>query len=68
MRIVDDLSDFDNSVQVITLGESGQVFSPYYRDQFERWYGGGNLPMPFSDSAVDKATLHRLVLQPRQPL
>ena len=65
MRIVNDLSDLDNSVQVITLGESGQVFSPYYRDQFETWYDGGNLPMPFSDSAVDKATVHRLLLQPR---
>jgi penicillin amidase len=68
MRIVDDLSDLDNSVQVITLGESGQVFSPYYRDQFETWYSGGNLPMLFSDSAVDQGTVHRLVLQPRQPL
>jgi penicillin G amidase len=63
MRIVDDLSDLDNSVQVITLGESGQIFSPYYRDQFETWYGGANLPMPFSDSAVDKGTVHRLVLE-----
>jgi len=68
MRIVDDLSDLDNSVQVITLGESGQVFSPYYRDQFETWYRGRNLPMPFSDSAVDRGTVHKLVLQPRQPL
>ena len=68
MRIVDDLSDLDNSVQVITLGESGQVFSPYYRDQFETWYSAGNLPMLFSDSAVDQGTVHRLVLQPRQPL
>jgi penicillin amidase len=64
MRIVDDLSDLDNSVQEITLGESGQVFSPYYRDQFETWYGGGNFPMLFSDAAVDKGAVHRLVLEP----
>ncbi len=64
MRIVDDLSDLDNSVQEITLGESGQVFSPYYRDQFETWYGGGNFPMLFSDLAVDKGAVHRIVLEP----
>jgi acyl-homoserine lactone acylase PvdQ len=64
MRIVDDLSDLDNSVQEITLGESRQVFSPYYRDQFETWYGGGNSPMLLSDAAVDRGTLHRLVLEP----
>jgi penicillin G amidase len=64
MRIVDDLSDLDKSVQVITLGESGQVFSPYYRDQVETWYGGGNLPMLFSEMAVDKGTVHKLVLEP----
>jgi penicillin amidase len=64
MRIVDDLSDFDNSVQEITLGESGQVLSAYYRDQFQTWYEGGNLPMLFSDAAVNKGVVHRLVLEP----
>jgi len=66
MRIVDDLSNLDNSVQEITLGESGQVFSPYYHDQFETWYGGGNFPLLFSDVAVDKGTVHGLVLEPPQ--
>jgi len=66
MRIVDDLSNLDNSVQEITLGESGQVLSPYYRDQFQAWYSGGNFPMLYSDAAVDKGVLHRLVLDPRQ--
>ncbi len=64
MRIVDDLSDLNNCVQEITLGESGEVFSPYYRDQFETWYSGGNFPMLFSDEAVDKGVVHRLALEP----
>lgn len=63
MRMVVDFSNFENSVQNITLGESGQVFSPYYRDQFETWYQGQSLPMLFSDAAVDKGTLHKLVLE-----
>jgi penicillin amidase len=64
MRMVVDLADLDNSVQNITLGQSGQILSPYYRDQFEAWYEGKSFPMLFSDSAIEKGTRHRLVLEP----
>ena len=64
MRMVVDFSDFDHSAQNITVGESGQVFSPYYKDQVEAWYYGRSFPMPFSDAAVDQATVHKLVLRP----
>jgi penicillin amidase len=62
--MVVDLSDLDQSLQNITLGESGEVSSPYYRDQFPAWYGGSGLPMLFSDAAVEKGTVHKLVLEP----
>ncbi len=62
MRMVVDLSDLDHSVQNITLGESGQVFSAYYKDQFDAWYNGRSFPMSFSDAAVEQATVHKLVL------
>ena len=64
MRMVVDFSDLDQSMQNITLGESGQVFSPYYRDQFPAWYKGESFPMPFSDAAVENSAVHRLVLEP----
>ena len=64
MRMVVDLSDPNNSVQNITLGESGQAFSPYYKDQFEAWYHGQSFPMLFSNEAVQKGASHRLVLEP----
>jgi penicillin amidase len=64
MRMVVDLRDLDGSVQNITLGESGQPFSPYYKDQFEAWYHGQSFPMLFSDEAVEKGAFHRLVLEP----
>jgi len=63
MRLAVDFSDFDNSVQNITLGESGQVLSPYYKDQFEAWYNGRSFPLLFSDSAVERGTIHRLLLE-----
>jgi penicillin G amidase len=66
MRMVIDLGEIDSSVQNITFGESGQPFSPYYKDQFEAWYHGQSFPMLFSDEAVDKGGVHRLVLEPAQ--
>ena len=64
MRMVVDFSNFENSVQNITLGESGQVLSPYYRDQFETWYQGQSLPMLFGDQALESAAAHKLILEP----
>jgi penicillin amidase len=64
MRMVVDFSDLDQSMQNLTLGESGQVFSPYYRDQFSAWYTGQSFPMLFSDAAVEKGAVHILVLDP----
>ncbi len=64
MRMVVDFSGFDNSLQNIVLGESGQPFSSYYRDQFQAWYDGNSFPMLFGDSAVEKGAVHKLVLEP----
>jgi penicillin G amidase len=64
MRMVVDFSDFENSVQNITLGESGEVMSPYYKDQFEAWYHGRSFPMLYSERAVEKNTRHLLELEP----
>lgn len=64
MRMVIDFSNFDNSVLNITLGQSGQVFSPHFRDQFDAWYSGQSFPMLFSDAAVEKGAIHKLVLEP----
>ena len=64
MRMVVDFSNLENSVQNITLGESGEALSPYYQDQFDAWYHGRSFPMLFSDQAVEKNTRHELVLEP----
>ncbi|HME01173.1 MAG TPA: penicillin acylase family protein [Terriglobia bacterium] len=64
MRLVADLADLDHSVNNITLGESGQVFSPYYKDQFQAWYTGHSFAMLFSDAVVEKGAVHKLVLEP----
>jgi len=67
MRMVVDFSNLDASVLNITLGESGQLSSPYYHDQFQAWYTGGSFPMLFSDQAVKQSAVHRLTLNPSRP-
>ncbi len=64
MRFVADLADWDNSMMEITLGESGQYGSPYFRDQFPAWRDGRAVPAPFSQPAEDAARVHRLRLDP----
>jgi penicillin amidase len=67
MRMVVDFSNLENSVQNITLGESGEVLSQYYKDQFDAWYHSRSFPMLFSDQAVEKNTRRELVLEPETP-
>ena len=62
MRMVVDLANLDNSVQNLTLGESGEVSSPYYTDQFQAWYTGRSFSMLFGDQAVDRGAIHKLTL------
>ena len=63
MRFVADLSNFDNSLMNITVGQSGHYLSPYYRDQFPPWYEDRGIPSVFSDAAVGKTTVHSLELR-----
>lgn len=64
-RMTVDLANLDASNFNVLTGQSGQLFSPYYMDQWEAWYEGFSFPMPFSDDAVVKARAHELMLVPR---
>jgi len=63
-RMTVDLSELDRSTMNVVTGQSGQIFSPYYEDQWKAWYEGSTFPMPFSETAVAAARKHELVLQP----
>ena len=56
MRFVADLSSWDQSLNNITAGESGQFLSWHYKDQWDAYYAGQSFPMQFQKVAV-KATL-----------
>ena len=64
MRYVADLSNFDNSLMNITMGESGQYLSENYKDQFPSWYEGRGITSEFSDTLAQRLTVHRLRLRP----
>jgi len=63
-RFVADLADPDRTLMNITLGQSGHVASPHYRDQYRAWLQGTSFEMPFSDRAVERAARHTLHLVP----
>jgi penicillin G amidase len=63
-RFTVDLANLDDSVSNIVTGQSGQLFSPHYMDQWKAWYGGSSFPLPFSETAVRSAAAHTLTLQP----
>ena len=64
MRMVADLSNWDASFMEITTGESGELGSEHYRDQFPAWFSGRPLPAPYSEAAVTPAIVHTLRLEP----
>ena len=54
VRLVMDVGAWDNSRAVNTPGQSGDPFSPHYRDLFPLWATGAYVPLDFSRAAVDR--------------
>lgn len=63
-RLTMDWSDVDGSTENIVLGESGNPYSPYFRDQWKDWLGGTTFDLPFSDAAIAGQTVHTMTLTP----
>jgi len=51
-----DFADLDKSMLNISVGESGQVLSWHYRDQWDAYLAGRSFPMQFNKIDA-KATL-----------
>jgi len=63
-RFVANPANWDDSILLITSGESGQVGSSHYTDQFPFWYEGKPIVLPFSDAAEKSTRKHTLTLKP----
>src|SRR5579885_73820 len=47
MRMDADLNDWERSLLNLQIGESGQIFSSHYKDQWPSYYNGTSFPMQF---------------------
>ncbi len=64
-RFTTDLGDPDRTTLNIVLGESGNVSSPWFMDQFPDWLRGATYPLPFTPAAAHATTTHTLILRPQ---
>jgi penicillin amidase len=65
MRLVVDLSDFDRTSMLLTLGESGVYSDSHYDDQLDDYTDVRMVAVPFTPAAVLASTQHTLVLKPQ---
>jgi penicillin amidase len=56
MRFVADLSNWEESLNNISIGQSGQFLARHYKDQWNAYYNGRSFPMQFEKVNV-KSTL-----------
>jgi penicillin amidase len=64
MRFVGNPKNWDESIMLITAGQSGQPASSHYSDQFPYWYEGKPIFAPFTDAAEAQTRKHTLTLKP----
>jgi penicillin G amidase len=62
LRTLIDMSDASKFYQSTCLGQSGQFFSPYRKDQLQSWLTVDPKPIAFSTAQVDQQMQHKLVL------
>ncbi|MFL6373391.1 MAG: penicillin acylase family protein, partial [Pyrinomonadaceae bacterium] len=65
MRFIASPGNWDATRHVIPLGESGDPRSPHFKDQFDAWRTGTPMIFPFSQQAVEKATVSSTTYGPK---
>ena len=63
-RMVIDVGNWDQSVTINTPGQSGDPFSPHYRDLAPLWAGGEYVPLLYSREAVERSAREVFRLTP----
>jgi len=63
-RMTVDFANLDATTMNIVTGESGELLSPHYMDEWHAWYEGSTFTFPFSSAAVEASAQHRLELLP----
>lgn len=63
-RLIVDFGDFDQTVAVLTTGQSGHLFHEHREDMMPLWQNVEYVKLPFSEAAVEADTATTLILQP----
>jgi penicillin amidase len=63
-RMVIDVGNWDQSVFINTPGQSGDPYSPHYRDLAPLWAGGEYVPLVYSRTAVERSAREVFRLTP----
>lgn len=64
MRMIVDLSNLDNSISVLTTGQSGHAYHPHYIDMVELWQKIYYHPMRWDPQAIQAQAESLLILKP----
>jgi penicillin G amidase len=64
VRVVIDVGEWDNSLCINAPGQSGSPSSLHYGDLADKWSRGEFVPLLYSKTRVDEATVQRIVLFP----
>jgi penicillin amidase len=65
MRFIADVGNWDESVLVLPLGQSGRPWSAHVADQFDDWLEVRGHTLPFSREKIEEEKRAELVLAPR---
>lgn len=60
-RFIADTANWDNSRFTMPLGQSGHAFSRHSKDQWQAYYNGGSLPLPYKNVRAEST----LALRPK---
>ena len=63
-RMVLDVGNWDDSRFINTPGQSGDAYSPHYRDLAPLWSAGDYAPLLYSREAIEKAARSVIALKP----
>jgi penicillin amidase len=66
MRFVADFSDWEQSLNNITAGESGQLLSGHYKDQWDAYYVGQSFPMEYGKVQAKETLVVKPLTNPDQ--
>jgi penicillin amidase len=64
MRFVTEVGNWDETVLVLPVGQSGRPWSAHYADQIASWLEGGAQRFAYSRDAVEKSAVAWMELLP----